>query len=288
MPRPLLPFLRFLTASLLASGLVWSLTPPPSLALPPATDWPQATPSGNPRLALLLLDQPSATRLRAFLHTDLNPPLADGPFISTDSLRFLSKPDAHTALRHAATTFPGKPAAAVEISLEWLGEPPVRQSSYLFPASGRIVSTYRAGTTTFTRTLLTDPATGAVLLHFLADQPGALSFRATLRGPGTGPTTLENRRELTHSHRDTEARAWILPFESDVEPAGNSILLRGEGEALVLLNFGPKSAPHPPADTLKRLAATHDPGHPHPDPSKIWNAIRRSRPDWPASPAANP
>lgn len=276
--RKLLPML-----ALFGTGGGWAAAPPPSLVLPEAVDWQHAIPAGTARTALLYCDHPPATHLRGFLHADLKPPITTGPFTTSAPLRFIPQPVALRSLRDAVDAFPENANAAAELEIQWLGDAPTYQQTRLFPVSGRIVSTYRSGITTLTRTLLVDAPGGAIFLHFIADQPGALSFRASLRGPGPA-TTLENRRELTRSHGDHEARAWILPFEADVEPDGSSILLRGEGEALIILNFGPKSAPHPPAETLKRLAAAHDPGHAHPDPTKIWQAILAAHPDWPATP----
>ncbi len=45
------------------------------------------------------------------------------------------------------------------------------------------------------------------------------------------------------------AHLWVVPFESDVAPDGKSIIVRGEGQALILLSY----APGP--DAAKPLAA---------------------------------
>jgi hypothetical protein len=277
----LLPFL-----ALLGSGGVWAIPPAPSLDLPQAVDWDAAIPTGNPRLALLLSDHATATRLRGLLHAELNPPLSGTPFFSTAPLLRLPPAAALRSLQAAAASLPTLPAVA-ELDLKWLGEPAIWQKTRLFPVSGRIVSTYRAGTITHIRTFLPAADGSAMFLHLLVDQPGALSFSATLHGPGDR-TTLQQRRELARSHGTSETRAWILPFEADVEPAESSILLRGEGEALIILNYGPTSGPNAPAGTLKRLAATHDPGQSHPDPVKLWHAISAAHPDAPSAPSQTP
>jgi hypothetical protein len=280
---------RFLL--LLLTTPAWSLTPPKTLTLPQSTDWTHAIPNGNPRLAWLLLDQPAHTHLRGHLHADLHPLITAGPFFQPASLHPLSQEDALKSLRQTVATFPGKPDTATQLHLEWLGTAPEWRTTTLHLASGRTVSTFRIGTTTITRTLVTDPTSGAAYLHLLADHPGALSFRATLTAPGNTPTLIEDRRQLTRplgENGQNQARAWILPFESDVETSGTSILLRGEGEALIILNIGPNTGPLSPSTAFKNLTQRHDPGQPHPNPAKLWHGILASLPTWPPPSPENP
>jgi|GEM_PF-5642451 len=145
-----------------------------------------------------------------------------------------------------------------------------------------ITTTYRQGTTGITRTFLATPE--MIFLHFVADQPGAISFKATLGSPRAGTTAVRERNELSWiSTKEPAMKAYarVIPFESDVETEGNSIVLRGEGECMVIFSFTPLDDPGKPiSGTWERLAAALDPGEEHPDPVKIWQTIlaRRNSP----------
>ncbi|MNY80969.1 hypothetical protein D3C86_2222830 [compost metagenome] len=67
---------------------------------------------------------------------------------------------------------------------------------------------------------------------------------------------------------------WVLPFESDVENEGNAVILRGEGECLVIFTqTDAENQANPLAGTLSKLGERHDPGNIPPNPSKIWQAV---------------
>lgn len=132
-------------------------------------------------------------------------------------------------------------------------------------------SVWKSGSATLTRTVLIDRASGAVVIHLLADHPGALTFRTSLE---TGAARMEDRRQLFATAKDGMAsHVWVLPFESDVEPDKGAILVRGEGEAMVIWAFGKAGAEKELAGTFARLAARYDPGREHPDFSKIWRGV---------------
>jgi hypothetical protein len=168
------------------------------------------------------------------------------------------------------------------LRIDWLNkEAPPEEFEVAVTEERRIItSTHRIGRTGITRTLLATP--DAVFLHFLADHPGALSFRTSLTSPQEGKTTTEGRNGLiwrSSTDAGVKAYAHIVPFESDVEADGNAILLRGEGECLVIFSITPSEDPGKPvAGIWKRLAETHDPGQEHPDPVKIWHSLLSRKP----------
>ena len=176
----------------------------------------------------------------------------------------------------------------VDLKIDWLFEKDT-QVDFQQPVSlkdGRIQSTCRIGTTTVTRTLFASPQDNAVFIHFLADKPGALSFRVSLDAP---QVRIEDRRQLiSTAESGISTRLWVLPFESEVTPEARSITVRGEGEAMIVLDFSrEKGAEKSLSQTLTRLGNTYDPGHFPPDPSRIWQGVlgvpARQPPDLPAN-----
>ena len=133
-------------------------------------------------------------------------------------------------------------------------------------------STLLLGNTTITRTILADAGSDCIFIHVLADQPGPVHF--TARFITEEPVKIHDRRQLILTGKETQAHAWIIPFESDVTDDGKStITLAGEGEALIILNLTRDSAKHPIAKTLIRLGEKHDPGHTPPSPHLIWEGV---------------
>jgi hypothetical protein len=141
------------------------------------------------------------------------------------------------------------------------------------PEGGAITSTHRLGETTVTRTILASAAADCILIHVVADQPGAVSLSA--RFVSEKPATIQNRREIILPDGKTHAHAWIIPFESDVSDDGKAtISLSGEGEALIILNLSADPKTSPIANTLARLGRKYDPGHNPPGPHEIWEGIQ--------------
>ncbi|RYD17688.1 MAG: hypothetical protein EOP88_25255 [Verrucomicrobiaceae bacterium] len=170
-----------------------------------------------------------------------------------------------------------KTAPLATLRIDWLNQTPAPEEFEVAVTMERriITSTLRLGKTGITRTILATPE--AFFLHIVADQPGAIAFRTTLTSTREGKTTPSGRNELLWSSADySPAKTYVrvIPFESDVEADGDAIVLRGEGECLVIFSLtGLDSAEKPLSGTWQRLAATLDPGEEHPDPSKIWQAI---------------
>ena len=138
---------------------------------------------------------------------------------------------------------------------------------------GAITSTHRLGKTTVTRTILASTTADCILVHVIADQPGAVSFKA---GYVTDhPTKIRNRREIHLSGGKIQAQAWVIPFEADVHDDGKgTIFLNGEGEALIIFNLTADPETSPISQTFARIGREHDPGRPPPDPHLIWEGLK--------------
>ena len=227
----------------------------------PAT-WSDALVVANPRQAAFVLDSPAQTRLRGFVPAS---PLAR--VFAENEIR-----------RQVADFFAILPRPdEVGLKIDWLDKDG-RAAGFtrsIHPKHGRIRSVQRVGQTTITRTVIAAGDEAAIFIHFIADQPGALSFRVTLGGPPAAEARIEDRRQLIlpAGADHLAAHVWVLTFESDVASEGNSITVRGEGEALIVWNF---AAGKTLDTTLANLGARYDPGHLPPNPAKIWQGIQRT------------
>lgn len=222
-------------------------------------------PAVTTAFAALVTDRPATTRIAGFY------PAA--PFKNANP----SAPEAFARILATAPATTPHPAA---LEIEWLNQNPAPKhfGRTLDLAGGFVRSTHLLGTTHLTRTVLARAKEGVVFVHFIADKPGDVSFRASLKPPGgKGEVKIEDRRELAWASPTDPAhkvRIWVIPFESDVEADGNTILLRGEGECLLIFAHTTAEDPTKPlAGTFIRLGETHDPGHVPADPSKIWQAV---------------
>lgn len=162
------------------------------------------------------------------------------------------------------------------LRIDWLNQEPAPTGFAIEQKNrSKISSNHHLGRTGITRTILaTDDA---IFIHVLADQPGAVALKVSLTSPQEGTTIPQGRNELLWNGKEDpipKAYLRLIPFESDVEAEGESIVLRGEGECLVIFSFtAADDAKAPLFELWKRLAATYDPGADHPDPVKIWQAI---------------
>jgi len=254
-------FRRALAGPPLALAGAMAAAEPARLEFPaPADSWAEALPVSNGRAAALVMDTPGSTRLRWF------PP-----------------PPGWLEQARAERSDPGSrddgpPADGGGVTIEWLADGEPAAFGRVLEADGRAVSRLRIGRTTFTRTVLADPGGGPVFVHLLADMPGALGFRVTMAPPGGGRAAVADRRQLQwraagagagEGEDVREARLWVLPFESEVEPEAAAIVVRGEGEALMILDFGPGDR----SGTLAALGRKHDSGGEPPDPVRIWRGV---------------
>lgn len=78
---------------------------------------------------------------------------------------------------------------------------------------------------------------GVWVVHLKCNRPGLLGFSARLAGEGWA-SEIEGRRLLVGKKADDEARVWVFPMGSDVEPGEGGIVVRDEGEALVVAGPG--------------------------------------------------
>lgn len=252
MIKPLLTTLILLTPSLHAKEENGGWLGVPAVA--GADEKP--LPVWNPRRAALVVDTPAVTRLRGI---PLPAPLAKADAVADKTTDALLKEL--------------KPGNECGLVIEWTGGDPVRDFAREWQAGGgQTRSSYRVGSTTVTRTVLASTADDAVFIHLHADQPGALSFRVSI--PADGVRTEDRRQLVVTPDKGPASHVWVIPFESDVEPDGGGITVRGEGEAIIVWNFSPdKSGAEGLARTWARLAERHDPGHTPPDVSKIWHGV---------------
>jgi hypothetical protein len=229
-------------------------------------DWPDALPLPTKQRSALVLDMPSATHLRGFVGPSPRKP-------------GLTEPQIRAQVAGLIETLAAP--AKVELKIEWLAgdEQPVDFTRSILPADRVVRSSYRLGGTRITRTVIADEEERAIFIHLIADKPGALSFRVILSVSGEGEPKIEDRRQLVRTAAAAQpasigVHVWVLPFESDVAPDGDSIIVRGEGEALILLTYATASETTKPlAETLARLGRRHDPDHNPPDPAKIWHGV---------------
>lgn len=216
----------------------------------PSVDWKESQPVRNESRAALVLDSPACMRLRAAVLTK-------------------PSPEKETAKLLGVFTKQNE----VGLMVEWLGAEPVTEFKRTIPPKNGVArSTCRIGTTTVTRTVVCSQTNDAVFIHLIADHPGVLAFKVSLAEKNA---KIEDRRQLILNLPERPAsHIWVLPFESEVTPAGESIVVRGEGEALIIWNFTGQGIPASTiSGTLSRLAQRYDPGHLHADPAKIWQAV---------------
>jgi hypothetical protein len=162
----------------------------------------------------------------------------------------------------------------VSFRIDWLSGNAAAENFRNHPAKGgALTSTHRLGQTTVTRTILAGGAEDCIIIHVIADQPGAVSLDA--RFVSKNPARIANRREILLSGEKSQAHAWILPFESDVHDDGKgTVSLHGEGEALIILNLTADPQATPISDTLRELGKKYDPTHSPPGPHRIWEGVR--------------
>ena len=166
------------------------------------------------------------------------------------------------------------PAATLRIDWKSHASPKKFQSNR--DKEGHLISTYRLGDTTITRTVILDKTTETLFVHALADQPGDLSL--TVKLEGRKPISIHDRRELVLSAEEAAAHAWILPFESDVKDDGKSIIsVSGEGEILIILRLTATPAETHIGNTLQLLGQKYDPDHSLPNPHLIWQGVQSKK-----------
>lgn len=233
--------------------------------LTPSLSWADSLPQLMEKRSALVLETALQTQLRAYARP--------GP----KNLSF-TEPEILAQAGEMLKTLPAE--ELVDLKIELLStEKPTAFSRSIQPAKGVIESICRVGGAKITRSVVWDEESDTIMVHLLADKPGALSFRVNLGAHGANPPKITNRKELIAPPGDKPngfgAHVWVIPFESDVTPDGNAIIVRGEGEAVILLSYA-AGAPAP-SDALTRLGNRYDPGHNPPDPIKIWRGVLESK-----------
>lgn len=152
--------------------------------------------------------------------------------------------------------------------INWLDEaPPTAYRRSLDRSTGIATISFERNGSRITESVFLSKAESLLVIHLLADKPGALNFRISLL---RNACRIKDRRELDSKG----ARVWVLPCESDVEADGGGLMVRGEGEALILMAAGGSE------DLDRRfraLAIKHDGLNSFPDPSRIWSGLRQSQ-----------
>lgn len=228
--------------------------------------WAGALPVTGRREAAFLLDSPAWTLLRGSLR-----PLPHFQILNPEQFR-----------GQVADFFGPLPNVdAVDLKIQWFfqGMEVCDFTRGVPDGEGRLRSTYRLGDTTVTRTVVGGAVGDAIFLHFLADKPGLLSFRASLSGAPPFKVQVEDRRGLIlvpvgDPASRPRSEALVLPFEADVTRGDDFIEVRGEGEALIIWTYCAENVPgRRSIEIFSALGRQYDPGHSPPDPSRIWQGI---------------
>ena len=230
------------------------------------TPWAGALPLTGRRQAAFVLDSPAWTLLRGSLS-----PLPHFQILKPEQFR-----------GQVADFFGHLPnVEAVDLKIQWLfQEMEVGDfTRAVADGEGRLRSSCRLGDATVTRTVVGGAVGDAIFLHFLADKPGLLSFRASLSGAPPFKLQVEDRRGLIllpvgDPSSRPRSEALVLPFEADVTPGDGCLEVLGEGEALIIWTYCAENVPsRRPLEIFSALGQQYDPGHSPPDPSRIWQGI---------------
>lgn len=107
---------------------------------------------------------------------------------------------------------------------------------------------------------------GLLFHRIRCDHPGLLHVRATLN-----PFTTVEQRQII-SRASLASQMWLIPFESEVSAEGNALVIRGEGELLLIWHW-PKDDQF---TTWQSLLREYDPaGGEHPDIAKIADVLQK-------------
>jgi len=215
----------------------------------------------------LAFPAPAATRESAF-------PLANGKLgtlvsgsTGTEILPLLATPKSPAAdPARPGATFTGEVLG--ELRFEWLDAagPVTDYRRQLDLATGIATTTFKRNNAGFTATTFVSRADDLLVLHLRTDKPGFLGFRVRLTHGETKPA-LEDRRILVLP----QARAWVLPMESEVTPGDGEITVHGEGEALVLV--AATADPQQIGQLRDRTKALGLGGPEHPDLQAVWTGL---------------
>lgn len=152
--------------------------------------------------------------------------------------------------------------------LNWLNHEQVTgYQRSLDRSTGIATTSFVKNGTRVTETVFLSETESLLVVHLLADKPGALNFRVSLFSHAS---RIKDRREM-----DSKGlRVWVLPFESDVEPDDDGLIVRGEGEALILLAVGSRQELD---GRFRVLGLKYDHRDSFPDLTKIWAGLKKSQ-----------
>lgn len=128
---------------------------------------------------------------------------------------------------------------------------------------GRSVTSWQRDGAGITQTVFFSEKDQVTVIHLLADKTGALQFKATF----AEAKPSARRGELMADGK----RAWVLPFESEVAAEGNAQVVRGEGEAMIIVATGKQAT----ADLLDKLTRKYCGEGENPDFTKLWAGMSK-------------
>jgi hypothetical protein len=133
-------------------------------------------------------------------------------------------------------------------------------------ASGIATSSFQQNGARITQQVFLSKAEKLLVVHLHSDKPGALSHEVALELPDGRMARVRDRRELDSSG----VRAWVLPFESDVETTDKGLAVRGEGEMMILLATGSRRELD---SRIQALGLKYDERETFPNLAKVWSGL---------------
>lgn len=147
-------------------------------------------------------------------------------------------------------------------------------------ASGIATSSFEQNGARVTQQVFLSRAEKLLVVHLHSDKPGTLSYEVALELPHGRKARIRDRREFD----SRGVRAWVLPFESDVETTGQGLAVRGEGEMMILLATGSR---HELDSRIAALGLKYDGRERFPDLAKVWAGLLQAQQSA-SAPGASP
>jgi hypothetical protein len=112
---------------------------------------------------------------------------------------------------------------------------------------------------------------GLLIYQMRCDHPGSLNAKATLAGG-----TVTGRTEIQTSNEHIRTGVLFIPFEAEVTPASNSLIIRGEGELVLVMAIEDSNDQQAGiAAKWQQACIKYDPtSNGHYDVIKVTNAMR--------------
>ena len=165
---------------------------------------------------------------------------------------------------HRSPGFDSMSPRVETVVMNWLNDEPVKgHRRSLDRFTGIVTTSFERNGARITESVFLSNAESLMVVHLQADKPGALNFRVCLL---SNAYRIKDRRELD----SRGLRVWVLPFESDVAPDGEGLVVRGEGEALILLAAGHRQQLD---HRFQALGLKYDGRDEFPDLTKLWSGL---------------